>query len=294
MRASDRWCGLVFVIVVSMGTSACAALRTTLAQERARERWQMCEGRVPDVRLKEIRPDGQISFTYSSPSAKAGALECLKEAFEVQRTRPVTSGANVAVSPAPAPESGSAAVVVALPETPRAPMPPIWKIGDEWAYRYNASGAGTYVWAVVRVDTVDGAECYVVKSGSRELFYRTRDLAIVRETVDGAVVRRDNPPAPQYKWPLTTGTKWEHAYTFENARDRQTSQRQTSWEVQTVEDVTVPAGTFRAFKISSSDLRTGRPIYEMWYAPDAKQWIKIREWLESGERRREMTEYKLR
>ena len=186
-------------------------------------------------------------------------------------------------------------MVVALPETPRAPMPPIWKIGDEWAYRYDGPlGAGTYVWAVVRVDTVDAAECYVVKSGSRELFYRTQDLAIVRETVDGAVVRRDTPPAPQYKWPLTTGAKWEHAYTFENSRDRQTSQRQTSWEVHKVEDVTVPAGTFRAFKISSSDLRTGRQIYEMWYAPEVKQWIKIREWLESGERRREMTEYKLR
>jgi hypothetical protein len=102
------------------------------------------------------------------------------------------------------------------------------------------------------------------------------------------------PPRLNYQWPLVVGNKWQHDLTFENWRDRQTIATRQSWEVVAIEDVTVPAGTFRTMKITSRNERTNTPLYEMWYAPDVKQWVKIHEWREPGEQAREMIAYKLR
>jgi hypothetical protein len=189
------------------------------------------------------------------------------------------------------PASGAAVAVAPL----RDAQIPTWKIGDEWAYRYDgAAGSGTYVWSVVRSEVMDGFDCYVIKSGEREIFYRKHDFASVREVVSGVVVRRDVPPRLNYQWPLVVGNKWQHDLTFENWRDRQTIATRQSWEVVAIEDVTVPAGTFKTIKIASRNERTNRPLYEMWYAPDVKQWVKIHEWRESGEQTRELIAYKLR
>ncbi len=53
------------------------------------------------------------------------------------------------------------------------------------------------------------------------------------------------------------------------------------------------AGTFRAFKIVWRNKNTDAMLTEMWYAPDVKQWVKIREVLSNGVREREMVSFKL-
>jgi len=285
---------LLAVLICVAAVAGCATFRNTLAQDQALERWQMCQGKAPDVTLKEVRPDGQIWFLYSSPSGLAKAHECLREAAVTQRQRATTPGANVAVvqSAAVAETSSKGGAAVAISSLAAAP---VWKIGDEWAYRYQSSSAdGTYVWSVVRSETMDGMDCYVIKTGDRELFYRKQDLAFVRDVVSGVVVGRATPPKPDYQWPLTVGGKWEVAYTSENWRDKRTQQLSTQWEILGEETITVPAGTFQTLKILARNARTGTRLYELWYAPAVKQWVKIREWLEAGERTREMTEYRLR
>jgi hypothetical protein len=60
-----------------------------------------------------------------------------------------------------------------------------------------------------------------------------------------------------------------------------------------VEDtVTVPAGTFRTLKITWRNKNTNALFYEEWYAPDVKQWVKIREVLSNGIRERELISFK--
>ena len=149
------------------------------------------------------------------------------------------------------------------------------------------------MWSVVREESLGGTACYVLKTAARELFYRKQDFALMQETVSAVAVRRDVPPRPLYRWPLTVGSKWQHSYIMENPRDRTTRERTDSWEVVGVEQLSVPAGTFQTIRILSSDVRTGRPVYELWYAPIVKQMVKIHEWLESGERTREMIAYKI-
>jgi hypothetical protein len=55
-----------------------------------------------------------------------------------------------------------------------------------------------------------------------------------------------------------------------------------------------PAGTFKTFKIVCRNKKTGSIRYEQWYSPELKQWVKIRENLDSGLRVRELIAFKLR
>jgi hypothetical protein len=48
-----------------------------------------------------------------------------------------------------------------------------------------------------------------------------------------------------------------------------------------------------AYKIVRRNKRTGIVGYELWYSPQVKQWVKIRENLDSGLRTRELISFDL-
>jgi hypothetical protein len=281
------WTSFLSVMIGSL--FGCGTFHTTLAQDRVWAAEQVCKAEVPGFRVTQVVPDGRYGWLVDEAGKATRAQQCMDR--ELRNWRGDQRPSDKAMPPATAATTGVAAVAVTSSKEANAP---VWKVGDEWAYRYDgATASGTYVWSVVRSEVMDDFECYVIKTGEREIFWRKRDLATVRELVSGVVVRRDAPPRMHYQWPLVVGNKWQQDLTSENWRDKQTSSRSFSWEVVGAEDVTVPAGTFKTLKIVSRNVRTNRPSYEMWYAPEVKQWVKIHEWLESGERTREMIAYKL-
>jgi len=156
----------------------CAAAKNTLAQDLAWQRWKVCEGRYPTVRIKEILPDGQIWFTYANGGSDRNALqECLKQAA-VDQARPTAVVAppppvSSAVSPGRPTEQLSTTVVA-----------PVWKRGYEWAYRWQSpTGSGTFVWSVHRKETVGNVRAWVVRAGTtRKIYYGIPDLQLLFET----------------------------------------------------------------------------------------------------------------
>lgn len=272
--------------------AGCASMGNTLAQDLAWEQWKKCD-RFPGITLKEIRhPDGQIwVWVHDAYSQLPPFRECLRQAAAEQAARKaVAVTAPAQVMPAPTQIAKEQPPVASTP-----PVPPVWKVGDEWAYRWESpTGKGTFVWSVDRVEIWEGAEHYVVKSGTREIFYRTSDLAQSMERVEGVVERRHVPSRLTYAWPLTAGKTWEQSYTEERPRDRTTREEIVTWTVENEEMVTVPAGTFKVLKIVSRNKRTGAIVYEMWWAPDVKHWVKIREHLSSGLRERELIAFKFK
>jgi hypothetical protein len=157
----------------------------------------------------------------------------------------------------------SAAVPSAAPFTA-----PSWKPGHEWAYRWESPrGKGTFVWSVDRVETVDGAENYVVKSGRREIYWRKSDFTLLMDKVDGEVELRQIPITPWTKWPLTPGRSWTVHYKEELPGDRQTEELTRACKVDAEEDVAVPAGTFRTVKITCTEAATGRVAQESGMPP---------------------------
>jgi hypothetical protein len=279
---------LFFGLIASL--TGCATFQNTLAQERVWAAEQVCKGEVPGFRVQQVLPDGRYYWLVDEAGKAGRAQQCM--ARELQNWR----GGAQPPSGIAMPSTGATTGVPVVATTSLKDISaPIWKVGDEWAYRYHSPGGdGTYVWSVVRTDTMDGADCYVLKTGERELFYRKQDLAFVRENVSGVVVGRATPPKTDYQWPLTVGGKWQNKYTHENVRDRQTREISAEWEAVNEETVTVPAGTFQTIKVVVRNSRTRSPLYEYWYAPAVKQWVKIHEWREAGEQTRELIAYKLR
>ena len=249
----------------------CSTHNHTLAQDRVWAAEQVCKAEVPGFRITQVAPDGRYGLLVDDAGKATRAQQCMDR--EVQ-----------SLATPPAATTGVAALNA-----------PVWNVGDEWAYRYyGAIMAGTFVWSVVRAEVMDDFECYVVKEGDREIFWRKRDLALVREVANGLVVRRDVPPRLYYQWPLVVGNRWQQDLTFENWRDKITSSLTFSWEVVGAEQLTVPAGRFHTLKIVSRNERMQRTINEWWYAPEVKQFVKIHEWRDAGEHTRELIAYKLR
>jgi hypothetical protein len=196
---------------------------------------------------------------------------------------------------ASAPPTGTMRSAASTPNGAGPILAPVWRVGDEWEYAYKSpSDSGTYVWSLNRVEMLDGVQHYVIKVGTREIFYRVSDLASSLERVDGVVIQRDTPSRHSYVWPLAVGKTWEQTHRQERPVDRTTTDRNSLWTAESEETVTVPAGTFRALKITWRNKNTGALLYEMWYAPDVKQWVKIREVLSNGIREREMVSFKLK
>ena len=172
---------------------------------------------------------------------------------------------------------------------------PQWKPGDEWTFRQESpQGKGTFVWAVNREESVDGVAYYVVTIGrQREFYQRKADLALYMDKIQGAIEQRWVPPQLLYVWPLVPGKRWVQTYTSENPRDRQTTDITSVCQVEAMETITVPAGSFMTLKIVCHNQRTDALMYERWYAPAVKHWIRERSRFPYGIRERELINFKV-
>src|SRR2546430_13012190 len=83
-------------------------------------------------------------------------------------------------------------------------LSPTWTVGDEWTYRWESpQRQGTFVWSVVRLETVDWTEYYVVKSGETgEAYYRKADLAWSMDKDSGTIDPQPTPATVRDVWPL--------------------------------------------------------------------------------------------
>jgi len=272
---------LVRPLAVFLLFAGCGSLSNTLAQDLAWERWKKCD-HFNNVVLQRIELDGRIWVETRNGNADLAPWQaCMQQAAAEQASK----------------NRAAAATPVAGPVTPELSLPwvaPVWTVGSEWAYQYEGpDGKGTYVLSVVGEAQRDGLKCYVVKSGNRESYYTKDHLAWVTDIDDGAEVAHNTPPRPQYSWPLAVGKEWEQAVTQENVRDRRTRETIWTWVIEGEEAIMVRAGTLRTVKIVARNKKTGALLYEMWYAPAARSWARLREPLRGGMRERELIAYKI-
>ena len=172
------------------------------------------------------------------------------------------------------------------------PIAPTWNPGDQWTFWWESPrGSGTFVWSVDRAQVVDGTEYYVIRSGAtREFFYQKDDLAWRMVTVNGAVESQSEPAQRRYVWPLTVGGTWEQtvAITTESQGKSAKETRGRTCQVTGEETVTVAAGTYRTIKTECRDTATNEIVMRMWYAPEAKHWVKEWSRLPEGVQEREI------
>jgi hypothetical protein len=80
-----------------------------------------------------------------------------------------------------------------------------------------------------------------------------------------------NPPIG-YDWPLEVGKTWTKSYRVTIHPKNQTIPFDHTSKVEAYEDVTVPAGTFKVFKVSSSNTIGAENV--QWFSPELGLFVK--------------------
>jgi hypothetical protein len=92
-----------------------------------------------------------------------------------------------------------------------------------------------------------------------------------------AQARGDAPIAswePAFGWerPLEVGKSWSRTHNFTNHANMRTTEFVGNWKVEALEDVTVPAGTFKCYKIVYSDYYFESAT---WWSPEFDAFVKV-------------------
>jgi len=148
---------------------------------------------------------------------------------------------------------------------------PTYSVGDRWI---RSDGA----YDLIRID---GGRYVFAADGGREV-HLTRDLGIAKVVRGGQTVLEMD-PAPAPTWPLEVGQSGVTWITLKSA-DRQygESVARVTWRVDAHEDVRVPAGTFKAYRIVqvleprflAASPQSRRLEVSLWYAPSAQQLVR--------------------
>lgn len=188
---------------------------------------------------------------------------------------------------------------------------PVWNKGDTWIWRVTEPGIGesreiflseeaetNLLTSIVQgKEWIGGVECYhdyETYDGHPESEYHsyylvscppTEHHGIQYDTATGKPVMKSTIYPGNYivQFPLSLGKTWNAPYTFiEWTYDESTGLwDQTSEifveieaEVTALEDVTVPAGTFRSYKIEVMYYTFKKVQSEIWYSPEVKNTVK--------------------
>lgn len=147
---------------------------------------------------------------------------------------------------------------------------PAYKNGDTWVFTVKESGTigstsnalnGTY-----EISIVDGKMKVASVQGSQKDDLDPRPGALVALLTFG----------PNLSFPLAVGKQWTRDYKGTYVGSNKPIARKITYEVKGTEQVTTPAGTFRAIKLESDD-RAGQRDYfttTYWYSPDTRSIVK--------------------
>ena len=152
-----------------------------------------------------------------------------------------------------------------LAQTPRAERP-TYSIGDKWI-----SPAG--VFELIRIEN----DIYIFSNEKAREIRLTKELGLVKS--EGPAGLLEFHPSLPLDWPLEVGKKGSRQIEWQTRQSGGFNRIYVDWEVESYEDVQVPAGSFKAFKIHYSfqvGPPGGRQWRELffWYSPEVKQIIK--------------------
>lgn len=204
----------------------------------------------------------------------SGALTHLGYAFLVKRPRRVLAAAGLLTALAfsialAGCESSGVSRIVQMAERP------MWNVGDSWTYRGRGpAGAYTVTRKVLREGIFAARDCYQIEAGDARYWY-TKQLGYLARTSGEKTVRLASPPE-DWQWPLQVGKQWSATVTWTDSGEQERTYVLTGvWMVEAYEEVKVPAGTFKAFKVSRREIESGAS-QDFWYSSEVKGWIKIR------------------
>jgi hypothetical protein len=138
----------------------------------------------------------------------------------------------------------------------------------------------------------DGIPVWVIKASDGEHLHRKDDLAYYEQKREGVVETRFVPPLLNWMWPLAPDKTWTQTYTRERPVQRETLKITASCRAQS-DKVTVPAGTFDTIKVTCSNVRNRRTMWERWYGPAVKAFVRDLTYFAEGAREQELIRHNI-
>jgi hypothetical protein len=176
---------------------------------------------------------------------------------------------------------------------------PVLKVGDKYTYRFDNGIEWT-------IENISNEKDLFISArtipdgqykGKQIIYLDKKDLSCVKVVRDGKEDREERGRLKQfYNFPLFSGKKWSYRYSSYNTAWHRDSDILAEFSAIRFEDVEVPAGKFRAFKVmvnlSIKDINR-RGTYYYWWGPDVRSLIK---WETDGSdfwKRQEYQKYEL-
>jgi hypothetical protein len=148
---------------------------------------------------------------------------------------------------------------------------PEWRRGDRWIFEWTSGEErGTRTVEVLEATTVNDVPYYVIEIGPTTQQYYTKDLHFAASVQASRVLARMVPPQPWFAWPMKVGTKWDYHGSYEEQQGAM--KHNDSFTVVGIDQVSVPGGTFRAYRIVRQTDRGDADQY--WYAPEARWYVR--------------------
>jgi hypothetical protein len=175
--------------------------------------------------------------------------------------------------------------VAATPALAQEVPAPAFRVGDTWVYtlqdKFDRAMGVAKVTETVTTVSEKGIETSIT-GDPRDTHRRyTRELNVLR----GLNMDFD-PMVPNYSFPLTVGKRWEGKYSFPSPATGARLNTSQQGRVDGWEEIKVPAGTFKAVKITLTrdiegvtprgDRFSRRIAVTNWYAPEVR-WSVRRE-----------------
>ena len=179
-----------------------------------------------------------------------------------------------------------AIAMLALGGCGKKPLPPLSAIvdapyirpGSSWTYKvedsaWNAPQMVTLTFT--KDDVYKNAGVLAFAAGNETILY-DRDLNFVAVASDGRILREASPSLRSFDFPFHVGKEWRSVFTFQdNQKGLSWTPVEVFWRVKEYDEITVPAGKFRAFLIESEpSTNWGIRKEQVWYSPQAKQLVK--------------------
>ncbi len=169
----------------------------------------------------------------------------------------------------------AALALVLLPPAAGAQKPqaerPTYAVGDRWVRNDG-------VYELIRIEK----DQYVFAASAERQVRLTKDLMLALVQKNNALLEFDPPPA--IAWPLEVGKSGSSWGTWRWEGNSAGVYSRFLWNVASFDDIPIPGGRIKAFRIdvrieTPRDSNRGREqrVFQlsMWYAPQARQLVKI-------------------
>ncbi len=147
-------------------------------------------------------------------------------------------------------------------------------VGAKLKYRTVVEPGETRIqtFTMLEEGTYEDKPVYRMSDGVETILYDKATRNLVAKLHEGKVIREFSPHAGTFSSPIWVGKSWVTTFTFTNYERERTRTRTRECKVEAYEEVKVPAGSFKAFRVKCSDERT---TINIWYSPEIKQSPKV-------------------